>query len=200
MHATDISGTAIQFQNTANTKVDEMILAAGVDEAAGGAFTAEVHDFRTHYVDEKFELIINVKAFQAFPAVEMRKIADVHFDALKPGGQAIFDTLNVQGERREMVEAALVDAGFYLPFYEATVEYRRRLNETDIPYTFVLGQPIIPAVGEYGDRTKRDLGTSVLREISAEYVRQIDTERKSVTEHYRDYPETKTVSVFYSTG
>lgn len=198
--ATDVSRRAVEFQNASNAKIDDLLSKSNVEEAEGGKFTAEVHDFRTPYLSDQFDLTINVKAIQAFPPDEMRKIVSVHFDALKGGGQAIFDTLNVQGDSRETLEKVLVDAGFYLPFYEINVEYRRSLNETGIPYVFVLGQPIIPWVGEYENGEKRESDMNVLRDISAKHAEKLRAENESVAAHYKDYPQTKTATIFYSTG
>ena len=201
VHATDVSRRAVEFQNADIPKVADILSKSGIEESAGGKFVAEVHDFRSKYLIEKFDVIINVKAFQAFPEEEMREVGAVHFAALKRGGRAIFDTLNVQGERRELLESVLVGAGFYLPFYEANVEYRRQLNETAIPYVFVLGRPIIPWHGEYAENeTKREAGMAELREITARHLENVKSEAEPVALHYKNNPETKTVSIFYSTG
>ena len=201
VRATDSSRRAVEFQMAASPELDVAIAKSGVAESAGGKLTCEVHDFRTPYLSEAFDLIINVKAFQTFPEEEMRSIASVHFDALKPASRAIFDTLNVQGERRDLMERVLVDAGFYLPFYAANVEYRRQLTATGIPYVFVLGRPVIPRRGEYvSDGEKRERDMALLREISSRHGERLQSESKSVAEHYKNNPKTKTVSMIYSTG
>lgn len=201
VHATDVSKRAVEFQNESISKIDQAILESGVEEFPGGSLNVEVHDFKSNYLSEKFDLVINVKAIQAFPEVEMRQVALAHLDALKPGGRAIFDTMNVQGERRDLLERVLVESGFYLPFYEASVEYRRRLNETGLPYVFVLGQPIIPWHDEYADNeAKRETDMAVLRDIATSHAERLRSETESVAMRYKNYPETKTASIFYSTG
>ena len=81
----------------------------------------------------------------------MRQTAAVLYEALKPGVHAIFDTQNVQGEHRNQIEDSLLDAGFYIPFSKSERWYREQLNSTGVLYVIVLGRPVIPQWGQYGD-------------------------------------------------
>jgi hypothetical protein len=175
-------------------------LTAGWDPPSeGGSLAAAVHDFRMDFQSEAFEVIFNVKAFQGFPAGDLRQIAGVHARALKPGRQAYFDTMNVQGERRDELEQALEDGGFVVPFAGLNRWYRRALRETGIPHLFILGQPMIPRTGAYADdhaRWQRDMAR--LREIAAEYQSRLQAEGEA--EETRMGAEAKVATVIYSTG
>lgn len=202
VHATDISSSAVAFQqNNDNPKVFALIEKSEVSADGLGSLTAEVHDFTQPYLENHFDFIINVKAIQGFERDVMRQIAKVHYDALKPSRQAIFDTMNVQGERREMLEKSIVDAGFFLPFYELNVWYRAKLNETGLPHVFVLGQPMIPRTGEYADdEAKWQNDIQILREIAAEFREKQQAEAETVKKHFAEHPKTKTANIIYSTG
>ncbi len=202
VHATDISPSAIAFQrNDDDPKVDALIQKSEVPKADSGSLTAEAHDFGQPYLENHFDFIINVKAIQGFERDTMRQIAKVHYDALKPSRQAIFDTTNVQGERREMLEESIVDAGFFLPYYKLNVWYRAKLNDTGIPHVFVLGQPTIPRFGEYADdETKWENDIQILRAIAAEFHQKQQAEAETVKKHFAENPETRTANIIYSTG
>ena len=171
VYATDISPTAIAFQNSDDERIQNLIdekVKLEIDKS--GSLKAEIQDFRQAYKNEFFDLIINTRALQGFDKDTMAKVAQIHFDALKPSYQAIFDTVNVQGERRELFEQSLVNAGFLIPFYELNRWYRNKLNETKLPYVFVLGNPIIPWHGIYADdKDKREQDMEILREITNEF-------------------------------
>ena len=119
---------------------------------------------------------------------------------MKPNRQAIFDTINVQGERREIFEECLVTAGFLIPFYELNCRYRKELNETGLPYVFVLGNPIIPWHGEYADNDeKRERDMDILRKITHEFREKQQAGLASETEKLNQ-PGAKAATVIYSTG
>lgn len=202
VHATDISPSAIAFQrNNDDPKVWDLIQKSEIPASESGLLTAEVHDFSQPYLGNYFDFVINVKAIQGFDRDTMRQIAKVHYDALKPSRQAIFDTMNVQGERREMLEESIVDAGFFLPFYELNVWYRAKLSDTGIPHVFILGQPMIPRIGEYAnDETKWQHDIQILRAIAAEFREKQQAEAEMVKKHFVKHPETKTANIIYSTG
>jgi hypothetical protein len=44
---------------------------------------------------------------QAFPVPDLARIACVHAHALRKGRYAYFDTMNMQGERRDQLEQSL---------------------------------------------------------------------------------------------
>jgi hypothetical protein len=196
--ASDVSPTAVEFQRDAPAKFTHLTKKLG-QATEGGSFTAEVHDFRTPFRRERFDLVINVKAIQAFPMPDMVLIARVHVEALRPGRYAYFDTLNVQGDRRDQLEQALEDGGFVVPLAALNRWYRRALRETGIPHIFILGQPMIPRTGEYADGgPKWDADMARLREISTEYRTRLASEQDA--ELSRSGAGARVAQVIYSTG
>ncbi len=196
--ATDVSPTAIAFQQSDGNDVSRFT--DGWEPASEcGSLTAEVHDFREDFRQDGFDIILNVKAFQGFPPEDMRRIAGVHARALKPARQAYFDTMNVQGERRDDLEQALEDAGFVVPFAGLNRWYRRALRETAVPHLFILGRPLIPRTGGYADdQAKWERDTARLREVAAEYESRLQAGREA--EEARAGGEAKVATVIYSTG
>ena len=204
VYATDIASSAIQYQaentNFVRSLLDEASL--GSTESAGDFFTS-VHDLRVP-LGVSVDVVLNVKAFQWLPEDGMTKAAQSHFDALRDGGLAIFDTLNLQGETRDLVEESLVGAGFYLPLHEYGKAYRDELSATRIPYMMVFGdKPVIPSRDDYPYPHKvgspeRNRDRDVLRDIEKRY-------RAGMEAAYREEqaslpPEPKTAQVIYSTG
>lgn len=200
VYATDISPTAISFQSSNDPNIQKLIDQRVKTELnASGSLSAELQDFRCPYKESYFDLIVNTRAFQGFDRENMMKIARLHHHALKPSRQAIFDTVNVQGEKREMLEETLVEAGFLIPFYELNRWYRDKLNETKLPYVFILGNPMIPAHGVYTDDQKREVDMNVLRAITHEFrdkqQKELGTEQQKLAD-----PTAKIASIIYSTG
>ena len=169
VYATDISPTAVKFQNSSDKNIQKLIdEKVELDIILSGSLKSQIQDFRKPYKENFFDLIINTKALQGFDKSTMVKVAKTHFEALKPSCQATFDTINVQGEHRELFEQTLVDAGFLIPFYELNCWHRKELNKTDLPYVFVLGNPIIPWRGIYeNNNEKRENDMNILNEITA---------------------------------
>ncbi|APW61811.1 class I SAM-dependent methyltransferase [Paludisphaera borealis] len=196
--ATDVSPVAIQFQRSKAGEFADLMGRLGPADPAG-SFAAELHDFRTEFRPEAFDLIINVKAFQAFPVEDMVRIAGVQAEALLKGRYAYFDTMNVQGERRDQLEQALQDGGFVVPLLALNRWHRQELHKTNIPHMFVLGQPMIPRTGEYAsDDLKWDHDMARLREISTEYRSCLQAQQEA--EQERIGPDAKVAHVIYSTG
>jgi hypothetical protein len=159
----------------------------------------ELHDFRAELRREAFDLVINVKAIQAFPASDMARIARSHAAALRPGRVAYFDTMNVQGEHRDELEQALEDGGFLVPLAKLDRWYRAALRETRIPHAFILGRPMIPHTGKYAKSASlRERDTARLHAIAAEYEARLEKEQEA--ERARIGPDTKVARVIYSTG
>jgi Methyltransferase domain len=196
--ATDVSPVAVEFQRNKPDEFAHLTTHLGPVDSSG-SFAAEVHDFRTEFRREAFDLILNVKALQAFPAPDMERIAGVHAAALRKGRYAYFDTMNVQGERRNQLEQALEDGGFVVPYLALNKSYRKALQDTGIPHGFIMGQPMIVRTGEYaGGGPKWDRDMARLREISAEYQRRLEAEQWA--EQRRIGPDSKVAHVIYSTG
>ncbi|MHC5537679.1 class I SAM-dependent methyltransferase [Singulisphaera rosea] len=196
--ATDVSSVAVRFQQSHQGEFAHLIEHIGPPDPAG-SFAAERHDFRDAFRREAFDLILNVKSFQAFPVEDMARIARFHAEALRGGRYAYFDTMNIQGERRDQLEQALEGGGFAVPLMALNRWYRLELHKTQIPHIFVLGQPIIPRVGEYAeDDQKRDRDMARLREISEDYRNRLQAEQGA--ERQRLGPKAKVAHVIYSTG
>jgi SAM-dependent methyltransferase len=196
--ATDLSRVAIEFQQSERRGFEDLALKLGPPDPAG-TFAAALHDFRTPFRTEAFDLILNVKAFQGFRAEDMAGIAAVHAESLRKGRSAYFDTINVQGERRDQMEQTLEDGGFVVPFAKLNRWYRNALRETGISHVFVLGRPIVPWGGPGGmTGKKRDRAMERLQKISAEYQSRLDSER--ISEEKRIGADSKMAHVIYSTG
>lgn len=199
VHATDVSPTAIAFQTSLDNDVTGLLKAADAAEVEGGALIAEVHDFRTPYLANHFDLIVNGRAFQGFPRRVMERVARVHADALRPGRQAYFDTMNVQGENRDILEAALEAGGFVVPFRELDKWYRQQLRKTRIPHLFILGHPMVPKKGSYAtDDRAWELDRGVLQGVEEQYRKRRELEWPN--EQKRLTPEARVATVLYSTG
>lgn len=193
-----MSAAAVEFQRQPPARFGHLTAKLG-PAVTGGSLTVEVHDFRTAFRREAFDLLINVKAIQGFPVAEMAAIARVHAEALCPGRYAYFDTINVQGERRDQLEQALEDGGFVMPLLALNRWYRRSLRETGITHIFILGQPMIPRTGEYADGgPKWDADMARLREITAEYRARLVSDQEP--ERSRISGDDKVAQVIYSTG
>ena len=141
--ATDVSPLAVEFQRSKPGEFAHLTAKLGAADPVG-SFAAELRDFRTHFRREAFDLIINVKAFQAFPVADMEGIAGVHAAALRKGRYAYFDTMNVQGEPGTSWSRRMEAGGFVVPLLALNRWYRWALHETGIPHMFILGKPMIP--------------------------------------------------------
>jgi hypothetical protein len=196
--ATDVSSSAIAFQRSDRNDVTRFVR-TWATTAEHGSLSAEVHDFREEFRQDAFDLIINVKAFQGFPLEDMRRIAGVHARALRAGRRAFFDTMNVQGERRNDLEQALEEGGFVVPFARLDRWDRHTLNETGIPHLFILGRPMIPRKGEYAtDQARWERDMARLKEITTQYQSRAQVEREA--ERVRIGSASRVATVIYSTG
>jgi hypothetical protein len=143
--ATDISSVAVRYhQGLAATFLE--------NEESGalqGSFSVVEQDFTHERPDDTFDVVINCRAFQALSSSAMRAAADHFYAALRPGGAAIVDTMNVQGNNRSVIEDHLIAAGFYIPFQRSERWYRSQLDSTGIVYEMVLGRPLIPNRNQY---------------------------------------------------
>ena len=117
VHATDIAPSAIKYQNNNESIVHPLLADLKLENGKRklGCFKSQIHDFRTSFGDNKVDAIFNVKAIQALPLSSMISATRSHCTALRPGGVAFFNAMNVQGERRNQLGDSLADAGFYVP-------------------------------------------------------------------------------------
>ena len=204
-YATDIAPSAIEYQRHNDSNVQPLLAGVTVDSTRerSGSLVAEIHDFRTSYGDENVDAIFNIKAIQGLPATSMSSACRSHFAALRPGGVAFFDTMNVQGERCDQLEDALADAGFYVPIRDLNKWYRQALADTGIPHMFVLGAPMIPQRDDYPYPHKRgspeyNRDVQILRDLTADYRSRMQPEYEKEQQTVDD--TTKHAQVIYSTG
>lgn len=208
--ATDVAPSAVEYQRALAARPLEEIfdgweaaLQRNAAKPAAGTLEARVHDLRTSPGGEPFDAVINVKAFQGLPPDSMARAAVATFQSLRPAGRAIFDTMNVQGERRSMLEDSLLAAGFYLPNQKTERWYRGQLDATGIAYTMILGRPFVSGASKYprqGDPTAtRESDERLLRSFEAEYdARLADEEAESVARQTDGH--TIAAYLVYSTG
>jgi len=204
VHASDIAASAIEFQTNNSDIVKPLLSGVAVerDDLPPGSLNPIVHDFRTP-LEVTIDVIFNIKSFQALPKASMKAAAESHFKALRDGGIAFFDTMNVQGDRRDLLEDTLVDAGFYVPLHAHNKWYRKALADTGIPHMFVLGTPMIPQRDDYpyphacgSAEYNRDVG--ILRDLTAQYRENMQTEYDKEQELISD--DAKQAQIIYSTG
>lgn len=167
-----------------------------------GNFAVIEHDFTMGPPHGLFDVVVNCRAFQGLSPPAMRAAAKHFFAALRPGGAAIIDTMNVQGRARDMIEDSLIDAGFFIPFTAAERWYRNQLECTGSVYGMVLGRPHIPNCGQYRSEdfakcAERD--REILDSFRAEYEKRRTAEQPSVNATLAR-PDTIVAHVVYATG
>jgi hypothetical protein len=207
--ATDFSPFAVQWQNGMAARPlrecfadwPNFLMQNALTEAAG-QFSCVEHDFLLAPPGETFGTVINCRAFQGLAPEAMKQAAGNFFAALQPGGAAIFDTMNVQGDDRSVLEDALAGAGFYLPYSQSERWYRDQLESTGILYAMVLGHPRIPSWNQYPAARfnvfkKRD--SEILESFRAEYEARREAEAAGVEAALAD-PAVIAAHVVYSTG
>lgn len=207
--ATDISAVAVRVQQRFGSLAPEVMFEdwpafaesnAPIKEP--GSFTVAQQDFRDSRPPGVFDVVINCRAFQGLPPSDMAAAAKQFFAALRPGGAAIVDTINVQGKLRDHIEDSLLSAGFFLPFHLSERWYRSQLENTGIIYEMVLGRPLVPYRGQYPTERfekykARDQKT--LSSFHTEYEARLTAEKPSV-EKALNRPETIVAYVVYPTG
>jgi hypothetical protein len=167
-----------------------------------GRFDVAEHDFTTGSPAGIFDVVINCRAFQGLSPSAMTAAARHFFAALRPGGAAMIDTINVQGRARDVLENSLIDAGFFLPFIDSERWYRAKLQSTGIIYGIVLGRPQIPNHGQYpaahfSKYAQRD--RKILESFRTEYEARLAAEEPSV-KAVLDSHEAIVAHVVYATG
>ncbi len=201
--ATDTAEVAIEFQQRALDLLPKG--GSWLDQAArevepmpmrhdAPKFGASLQDFRDEPAGQNFDAVLNIRALQGLTGHSLESACECHFLALKPGGFAVFETQNVQGERRETLEQALLDAGFVIPLVESERWYRHAAQATGIEHAFVLGNPI-----PIGEQRNDDEAREVLRGLFEEYqtLRELEFER---TKPLLEHSNTKIAQLIYNTG
>ena len=203
VYATDIAPSAVEYQQSNESIVEPLITGVSMENGPvkTGCLTSQIHDFRTSFGDNKVDAIFNVKSFQGLPQASMEAASNTHFAALRPGGVAFFDTMNVQGEGRDQLEDALAEAGFYIPIRNLNKWYRKKLAETGIPHAFILGIPVIPQHHDYPHKhgsAEYERDHEILRALTVEYKSLQEEEYKREQEFVDE--TTKHAHLVYSTG
>lgn len=160
----------------------------------------QVHDFRTAFDAPPIDCILNLRSFQGLPIASMRAAARVHWDALRPGGEAFFSTMNVQGGLRDTIEDVLIEAGFLLPSHESEAWYRKTLRETGIPHFFILDNPIVSRGEQYHGQAKYEQDQQYLRSFKDEYQQRRAAEWERLNTIVEANPDVKIAHVVYNTG
>jgi SAM-dependent methyltransferase len=196
--ATDFSPVAVKYQQQRAAAFQKESPSA---EAHGALDVAE-HDFTQGAPDGEFDVVINCRAFQGLSSNAMLAAAKHFRAALRPGGVCIIDTINVQGESRNLIEDCLMAAGFYIPFHESERWYREQLDASGIVYSMVLGCPRIPARDQYppehfSEFRARD--QKILDSFRVEYERRRQEEAVHVNATIND-PTAIVAHVVYATG
>jgi len=211
--ASDVSTSAVAFQrllaSRAYDSLPDSLLESSrhyvpdLDGWRPGTLHALMHDFREPFPETQLDCILNIRAYQALPRGSLVRAARVFFQALRPGGHAFFDTQNVQGERREWLEDALLAAGFVIPGLDAERRLRSALAETCIPHLFVMGRPFVKRDAERyqgADRATRiDADQATLRAVFEECNRREEQDAASAPATEPD-PSIRTALVVYNTG
>jgi hypothetical protein len=206
---TDFSRVAVLVQRKFATMAPDAMFADwpsfartnAISDTAGRFDVAE-HDFTIGTPAGVFDVVLNCRAFQGLSPSAMRAAAEHFFAALRPGGAALIDTINVQGRARDVLEDSLTDAGFFLPFSGTERWYRDQIESTGIVYAMVLGHPAIPDQGQYpAGRFEEDAtrDRAILASLRGEYEARLAAEKPSV-KAVLDKPETIVAHVVYATG
>ena len=207
--ATDFSPVAVHVQQYFAGLAPQIMFADWSSFVEGnplfeksGRFDVAEHDFVVCPPPGVFDVVINCRAFQGLPPSAMRAVAKHFFAALRPGGAAIIDTINVHGTACDPLEDSLMDAGFFLPFSTSERWYRNQLENTGIAYGMVLGRPQLrydrrhprEHFKEYEERDRK-----ILASFRTEYETRHAAEESFVNETMRQ-PETIVAHVVYNTG
>ena len=201
--ATDFSPVAVRAQRAfAATPSERMFTGWQAPISQTGRLEVAEHDFTAATADGPFDAVINCRAFQGLSPSGMSAAAKNFFAALRPGGAAVIDTINVQGSRRTVIEDSLMEAGFFIPFNDTERWYREQLENTGIAYAMIMGRPRVQF--NRHDPSKRSMAQwerdqQILDSFAAEHQARLAEEQPIVNE-ICGWPETITAIVVYPTG
>lgn len=208
--ATDFSQVAVKWQRNVAQAPPERLFAdwssfkaqseSSVQE--GGRLDVVEHDFTSGPAEGEFDAVLNCRAFQGLSTAAMAAAAKHFYAALRPGGVAVIDTMNVQGNLRNAVEDSILGAGFFIPYNNTERWYRSQLDGTGITYGMLLGRPRVQFNRQ--NPAKRSMAQwerdqAILDSFTDEYqLRRLEEEPLTVEIAAR--PETKVAYVIYPTG
>ena len=196
--ATDFSSVAVRYQQ----RMAAAFLQERESGRAQGSFAVAEQDFTRVTPEGEFDVVINCRAFQGLSPRGMLVAAEHFHAAIRPGGAAIFATMNVQSTRRDLIEDSLIAARFHIPFQKSERWYRQQLDGTGIVYEMVLGRPHIPACdqypeGRFSEFAQRD--QPILDAFQIEYERRLQSETDEVNAMVND-PKIVVAHVLYCSG
>ena len=203
--ATDFSPVAIKAQRAFAASPPERLFRnwSSVASYARGTFAVAEQDFTIAAPQGVFDAVLNCRAFQGLSNKAKHAAAKHFLAALRPGGVAIIDTMNVQGTHaRNEIEDSLIAAGFYLPFNITERWYREQLDNTGVSYAMVLGRPRVQFNRNNSGKqpmAQWERDQSVLDSLTEEYKARQAEEGPSVQEICNN-PETIVAHVVYPTG
>lgn len=209
VYATDYAKAAIEYQNrnlADLAPLKERIIKSDITKNSrqvlveqAGDFYCEVHDFRKPYHIDSFDVILNIRAFQSLSDDALIQAAQTHFNALKPGGQAIFDCINVSISGQLRLEGALATVGFPIHGYENLQWLDAQLRATGFPLVPFFAGMAIPRTGEYQDEEKWRQGMKIIKAINQEYRIRLDKELEAHQLHNSNNV-TKSAEMVYGSG
>ncbi len=211
--ATDFSPAAVRAQRSFAASPPERLFTnwpsfvrqreASAGSWDGGSLEVVEQDFTTAAPDGRFDVVLNRCAFQGLSPQAKRRAAQRFFTALRPGGAAIIDTMNVHGSgARNEIEDSLAEAGFYLPFSATERWYREQLDSTGIAYGMLMGRPRVRYNRNNsgkGSMAQWERDQSILDSFQEEYKARQAQEEPAVRENCNK-PETIVAHVVYPTG
>jgi Thiopurine S-methyltransferase (TPMT) len=194
---TDFSSVAVteqqRFSDSELSKDILKMLEEHRDNRTATRLNARRRDFRAPLEAEPHDVILNVCAFQGLSRGDMRATAKSHFDAVRPGGWTIFQTMNVQGLRRDEIEDSIAEVGFGIPLRETERWYRSALRATAIEFLMILGRPRARGPGKSEKDQER------LDALSSEYRIRADQELEATRAKF-EAADVRIAHVVYSTG
>lgn len=168
-----------------------------------GALHADVHDFREPFPWGECDCILNIRSFQGLPSDSLNKASRTFYTALREGGHALFDTQNVQGDSRDVLEDALLAVGFTLPGIETQRWYRHAIRDAGIIANFVMGRPVLSRKGARyrgrGADAAAKADEELLIDISAQYQRRVEASSEEQQRIWND-TTTRIAHIVYNTG
>jgi hypothetical protein len=151
------------------------------------------HDSRVSLDLPPFDVVLNQRAYQGLSSNDRTAVARTHFDAIRPAGWAMFETMNIPADRRDELEAPLITAGFALPGNESNRWYRAALAETGIPFVIILGRALVPGPN------RSEKSQAQLDALTKEFAERAQRESDRDAERLKA-PEIRIAHVIYNTG
>ena len=186
VHATDVSPTAIEFQKSSEAEIENTLDKIIEPSVSTGSLACEVHDFRQRYLDNYFDFIINVRAFQKFDYETMKQVGKVHYNSLKPSRTALFYGKHLRGELLDRFRESLHSVGFLIPEYETTRWFEVKLKEITIE--------------RIEGENDGDYLMHYLESISPEHGRRILGERAAQKGYLEANPDTRIAKIAYDSA